>query len=983
LTGVQISWGAVSGATSYDLLVDGSATVLGVTSPYTYSPGDSASHTYAVRAVNGCGNGSWSGVTSGTDADHSFTFAGIDSAADRDACDDSGVVIRWSTPSSWNDGGTGSRSFTVSRDGSTLTSGIGEAVTTIDDTTGTNGTSYTYSVEAFNGYGCSAGSSATASASDEVGGAPTFAGLQTVAGVPGGMCGLRLEWNAASSNCSGGPTVYNVYRSTTSGFTPNATTLLSSCIADLFYEDMGVTGGTTYYYVVRAEDASSGHGGPCGDGYEDGNTGQVSGLVGGGTAVQTVLFDDFEGSPTPSGHSWLGVTFSDSGNDGNDWETTTDRASNGTTSGHFGDGTGNTYVVNSDDGLLAGCDGTTGSCGTSGMNGIVIPAAATSVTLTFREWRDFENDYDGAMLMYSTTSATSGYSQVPDSDPGSGPFISAVSYDGTLGSYCPPSSATAGVEIWTGNTSSWQQVTVNLDDLAGQTIWLLWRAMTDCSIIREGWYVDEVQIQAEVPGSSCTTATADPVQHFTARATSGAVKLEWENPAGTYGSTRICVDTAAYPTDPSTCTVLVDRVGSAGAYDSYSYSGLTNTTTYYYSAFVDNGSAEYSAVQTVAARPFDTTAGQAKWAYNSSASSLAPPGLYPGTAGTGAAYGVSNDRVFHGMNSTTAGGDWPRTTPFAWMPMGMNGPAQERPPIVPTTVGTADLVAFLGSQDGHVYAVNAKTGVTLWQSATDFGLVQGSPAGMFTAFYGAYDLIFAGSRVAGAGNSIYAINPSDGSDAWSFGGSIGIISSAITVDYATNRLYFASRENSAGSTDTLWCVSFNASGATLVWSEAYGDIDSAPLLYDGVLYVGTNAGMVYAIDPATGGKYWAYATGDGPVKGYVNPEFTSLPRRLFFATTTTVWALTDSGTSVGLEWQQSGVAGPSIPLALADQGTVYVGSTNGSLYQLDATNGSVVTSEQLGSGSATIGSPGYDWANNLAYVGAEDGAVYAVVLPLQ
>ena len=62
---------------------------------------------------------------------------------------------------------------------------------------------------------------------------------------------------------------------------------------------------------------------------------------------------------------------------------------------------------------------------------------------------------------------------------------------------------------------------------------------------------------------------------------------------------------------------------------------------------------------------------------------------------------------------------------------------------------------------------------------------------------------------------------------------------------------------------------------------------------------------------------------------------------------------------------------------------MYVGSTDGRLYQLDTTDGTVVTSEQMGDGTATVGSPGYDWMNSLAYVGAEDGSVYAVTLPLQ
>ena len=83
-----------------------------------------------------------------------------------------------------------------------------------------------------------------------------------------------------------------------------------------------------------------------------------------------------------------------------------------------------------------------------------------------------------------------------------------------------------------------------------------------------------------------------------------------------------------------------------------------------------------------------------------------------------------------------------------------------------------------------------------------------------------------------------------------------------------------------------------------------------------------------------------------------------------------------------LEWQQNTIAGPSIPLTLAAQGEMYVGSTDGNLRQLDTSDGGIVATLPMGAGTATVGSPGYDWINSLAYVGAEDGSVYAVTLPL-
>ncbi|RLE28952.1 MAG: hypothetical protein DRJ61_15480 [Acidobacteria bacterium] len=57
---VLLTWAAVTGATGYDLRVDGSVIVTNVVSPYAHDPGDTAVHNYEIRA-NGPGcTGVWS-----------------------------------------------------------------------------------------------------------------------------------------------------------------------------------------------------------------------------------------------------------------------------------------------------------------------------------------------------------------------------------------------------------------------------------------------------------------------------------------------------------------------------------------------------------------------------------------------------------------------------------------------------------------------------------------------------------------------------------------------------------------------------------------------------------------------------------------------------------------------------------------------------------------------------------------------------------
>jgi outer membrane protein assembly factor BamB len=614
---------------------------------------------------------------------------------------------------------------------------------------------------------------------------------------------------------------------------------------------------------------------------------------------------------------------------------------------------------------------------------ISVPAGSQNTRLDFYHRWWFETGYDGAYLRASLDGTNWSYVD--------GTAILQGAYNDSSGS----------IPWWSGNnSSSFTHTEVDLDvvcnTLTGDsdgcqntTFYVGFVVYADSSVNEDGWFIDDVVVTADVPGS-CPSTPSD-VAYLTARSTTGQVKLEWVNPSEPYQSTRICRDGAGYPTNPEACaTVVANVAGAADTYDSYLDNGVDDGTKYYYTAFVNNGSGVFSGGVTAWAYPFDST-GKVKWSYSSAASSLAPAGVWPGAIGVGGTWAVSNDRLLHGMNPTAAGGDWPRTSPYSWVPMAMNGPAQGRPPIGPTTAvtGSSEMVAFLGSEDGHAYAVNAHTGVTLWQSPPLGNILFASPSGMFTDYGGTWNLLFIGTRDATADNVMYALDPANGFEKYRFdygGGAngMGIISSAATVDYANNRIYFASRRRAGGSQDTLWCLSFSGSGFTRLWSADFGDIDGAPVLYQGRLYMGNTSGIVYAVNPENGAEIWSYdASVDGAVKGFVTPQSEpTTPRRLYFSTTSRLWSIIDNGGSALPGWSTTTVPGPSIPLAPFGEDVLYAGSSDGWLYQLDAAAGAVLHSVQLGDGTATIGSPALDAKNSMAYVGSESGAVYGVALPL-
>jgi len=762
---------------------------------------------------------------------------------------------------------------------------------------------------------------------------PVFAGLGSVSTPGDAGCTLNLSWSEATTQC-GGNVTYSIYRSTASGFNPGVSNRIAVGITGSSYQDVdGLSQGTTYYYIVRATDE--------GNGVEETNSIERSGAPIGAISDTTWTAGAEPGDPAMSTNG--------------SWSISSTRRRTGSYSYFSG------YSNN--------------LCAYFRTPSLTLTTGQVSV-LTFWTAYDIENKWDGGVVEISSNGGTSWTRLTPTPNyPGS--FQNAqngCSYTGNC---------------FTSTNLIFTSYTVNLSSYNGQTVLIRWNFSTDRDTTPEGWYVDDITITHVQQQGACTGTPSD-VLYLTATATSGSNKLEWVNPSGSYTTTRIRYRTDTYPTGPTDGTLLTDQAGAAGEYDSLEHLSLTNGTTYYYAAFVYNGSA-YSSGKTVAARPFDTT-GAVKWAYSTGATALAPPGVNPGAVGAGGVYAVSNDRNLHATNPSAAGGDWPRAGGYTWEPMAMNGPAQDRPAVVPTElVSGADEVAFVGSQDGYVYAADAETGALLWTSASLGEVVQAAPSAMFTAYGGDYDLVFAATRSATSENKVYALNPATGATLFSFnngGGAnaMGIISGGVLVDYDTNRVYFASRAKGGGSSHTVWCLSFNGSAFAKVWSQPLGDIDGVPVVWNGRVFVGTNAGVVYCLSASDGATQWSYNTGTStPVKAYLFPTYTATPHRLFFSTSNNVYCITDDGgANYTVRWTVTDIPSPSTPLFLFGTSYIYVGSSDGRLYQINITTGAH-TSVALTPGvtpAPVVGSPAYDYVNRMVYVGTDTGVMYAVSVPL-
>jgi len=183
-----------------------------------------------------------------TEVDGTFTITGCcdvpsgmsnNSSSDIDPCSDTGVVINWSDPSNWGDGGNGTRYFQVLRNGTDISGNLSSSTHSYTDTTGTNGTSYNYQVKAINGCGKSYTTSG-AYAADNV---QTQPSCSSSPNPPDGATDVSttptLSWDAVSDATS-----YDIYFGTSSN-PPYITNKTSTA-----YSPGSLNPQTKYYWKI-------------------------------------------------------------------------------------------------------------------------------------------------------------------------------------------------------------------------------------------------------------------------------------------------------------------------------------------------------------------------------------------------------------------------------------------------------------------------------------------------------------------------------------------------------------------------------------------------------------------------------------------------------------------------------------------------------------------------------------------------------------
>ena len=445
------------------------------------------------------------------------------------------------------------------------------AATSYTDKTVQGGLTYSYRVVAATdaagrcqGLLHSGAASATATGSCNF--KPDFAGAVSATSLDGPACGITLNWAAGVSSCPlASPVKYNVYRGLTPDFVPSAANRIASCIPgpSSYVDTQGVTSGQTYFYIVRAEDNSTGHNGACG-GNEDQNNVVVAGTAfGAGTQATAGTFTDAGGDLT----SFLQLNAPGTGNIlGPVWRfvrLADDAGANHTPLGDFayrnaGPGPNDTY----------------GSNECAAAQTPLLTVNGTSVNLTYWERHQLEKGWDGVAIEYSrnggawtdvpapsnstadgcvTSDLTTDYATLECTEPTAGePVVNACGYPTTKPVITGPNNVPLPPGVgdctvyMTGDITPYGHRCHRVTGLTpGDTIQFRWRFTSDPSSEFKGFYLDDIAVTNIKLPNTCATVAASPSPIPTATATATA------SPAATATATATVAPTATATSTPN------------------------------------------------------------------------------------------------------------------------------------------------------------------------------------------------------------------------------------------------------------------------------------------------------------------------------------------------------------------------------------------------------------------------------------------------
>ncbi len=391
---------------------------------------------------------------------------------------------------------------------------------------------------------------------------PAFNGATSASSANTSSCAVNVNWTSATTGCPLSSTMrYNVFRDTVPDFStaPAGVTLakrIAVCVPDPTpYKDGTAASGVTYYYVVRAEDNTTGNGGECGGGNEELNSTIVPGTAYGvGTNPVTSTWTDNGGDGTsfmlfnPPSRAAPPETYN-TNTPGQDWRyisTATDAGANSTAGGRFAYRTA---------GPLASSIYADKVC--TELRGPVLIAGAGNVALSYKERHNQEYQWDGIFVEYSVNGGA--WIQAPNPAPVTdwGPLTQTLNPPINRCGY--PATGPAG---YTGpgptnpaTSTAYLLRTHTIPGLVdGQTLQFRWRNSSDDAASFTGFYLDDIAATNIHNPNACVPCGASSAPTMgTQLIGKAAPNLNFSWPAAT-GTSPFTYTTYSAPSMPPTWT---------------------------------------------------------------------------------------------------------------------------------------------------------------------------------------------------------------------------------------------------------------------------------------------------------------------------------------------------------------------------------------------------------------------------------------------
>jgi outer membrane protein assembly factor BamB len=237
--------------------------------------------------------------------------------------------------------------------------------------------------------------------------------------------------------------------------------------------------------------------------------------------------------------------------------------------------------------------------------------------------------------------------------------------------------------------------------------------------------------------------------------------------------------------------------------------------------------------------------------------------------------------------------------------------------VVHASPAVADGTVFIGSWDSNFYAIDAASGKGKWQFKTGEDPDTHNQVGIQSSAAVMDGVVYFGCR----DSNLYAVDEATGQKRWAFStkGSWVITSPAVK----DGKVYFA-------TSDSGLLYALDAKTGAIIFSLSFlgWPTFSSPAIAGDMLYVGSTAGKLNAIDLSLRKLAWDYATDSSKKNG---PAFTKADGTADYY----VGFASDFYDDLMAGYAKLLALGPILSSPAVVNGVIYVGSVDGNLYAID------------------------------------------------